>query len=200
MFDKWYDNYIDNIDLNGIEYLNINDDELKVFYKENGYIPKDGNFILSDDGSYGWVSPRGMHYLQFNYMPGMKYVIGTCKNNINKNTIISALAYIDDYKLFNEQEKFITYFSTLETNIYFRGMGLFKNLVKNSYSFINPNQHILISGESIMGKRCHVYRNIRNIYKNNGFKMDIRSDTDDFVEDEYYDFLKKNGYIKVRKR
>ena len=133
MDDKWYLNYIDGIDINRTEYFNINDTELKILYEENGYILKEGDFILSDDETFGWVSPRGMHYLQFNNMPGMKYIIGLCKNNINKMTVVSALAYMDDYKLFTEQSKFITYFSTVETNLYLRGMGLFKKLIKNSY-------------------------------------------------------------------
>ena len=199
-YDKWYSNYIDGIDINKIKYVCISDEELKSFYKENGYVARKGSFIKSDDGTYEWIAPRGMHYLQFNKMMGMKYIIGIVNNNINRDTIISALAYVDDYKLFTEQDKFITYFSTVETNVYFRGMGLFKELILNSYDFINHNQHILISGESIMGKKCNFYRSINDIYREKGFKMDIRSDTDNFDENEYYNFLKNHNYIKVKKR
>ena len=200
MNNNWYKNYIEGANISDIRYLKLSDDELKEFYNKNDYIPREGYFTLADDGTFGWVAPRGMHYLSFDNMYGMKYIVGVADNSASKETIISALAYIDDYKLFNEQSKFITYFSTVETNVYFRGMGLFKDLIRNPYEFINPNQNILISSESVMGKRCNVYRNIIDIYRNMGFMMDIRSDSDDFDENEYYEFLKKNNYIKIRKK
>lgn len=200
MGNNWYENYIEGANIDDIRYLNLSDVELKEFYQENGYIPKDGYFTLADDGTFGWVAPRGMHYLSFDNMYGMKYIVGVANNSANKMTIISALSFMDDYKLFTDQVKYITYFSTVETNVYFRNMGLFKDLIKNSYGFINPKQNILISSESVMGRRCNVHRNIVDIYRNMGFNMDIRSDGNDFDENSYYEILKKNNYIKVKKR
>ena len=70
----------------------------------------------------------------------MKYVLGTVDNNINKKTIVSALIYCDEYKMFSNQRDFITYLSTVETNTYFRNRGLYYDLISSSFRFIKPNQ------------------------------------------------------------
>ena len=51
-----------------------------------------------------------------------------------------------------------------------------------------------------MGRRCNIYKNIIQLYKDFGFTMDIRSDEDEFDIDKYYSFLENSGYIKKRTR
>jgi len=199
MYDKWYKEYIEGVDINNIKYINILDSELKDFYFNNGYDISSGNLVISDDGSFSWTAPRGMHYLQFDSMPSMKYILGVVDNNINKNTIVSALVYCDDYKFFSDQLDFIIYLSTVETNIYFRNKGLYHDLILNSFKFISQSQNILISEISSMGKKCHVYDSFIRIYRMMGFKMDISNESDEFNYDKYYEYLKKNNYIRIKR-
>lgn len=197
--DTWYKNYIKGINIRNIEYLNFTNDELLRFYLDNYYDIKTGEFVSSFDDSIGWLSPIGMYFLNFEKMIGMKYVLGITDNLINKKTIVSALCYIDDFVLFPEQIKYLTYLSTTETNFFFRGSGLYKELIENSYQFIPKEQNILISELSKMGNECHVDLLLENIFKQRGFLMDIRSDTVNFDEVIYFDFLKKKGIVKERK-
>lgn len=199
MYDKWYKEYIEGIDINNIKYINILSSELKDFYFNNGYDISSGNIIISDDASFSWTTPRGMHYLQFDNMPGMKYILGIVNNNINKKTIISALVYCDDYKIFSNQVDFITYLSTVETNMYFRNKGLYHDLIVNSFKFINQSQNILISEISNMGKKCHVYDSFIQIYKSMGFRMDISNENDFFNYEDYFEYLKKKNYIRIKR-
>lgn len=195
-----YKNYIEGIDLNNIKYINLTNDELMKFYIENYYDSKNGVLAETYDDSLGLNSPIGMYFLNFESMPGMKYVLGVVNNNINKKTIVSALVYCDEYKMFSNQKDYITYLSTVETNLYFRNKGLYHDLISNSFKFINPNQNILISEISNMGKECHVYNSFIQIFRNKGFMMSINNESDEFNKDLYSEQLNKPNCIKVKRK
>ena len=195
-----YKNYIEGIDISNIKYINLTNDELMNFYIENYYDNK--NIIIAGiyDDSKNIINPIGMYYLNFENMPGMKYILGIVNNNINKKTIVSALVYCDEYKMFSNQKGYITYLSTVETNKYFRNRGLYRDLINNSFKFINPNQNILISEISNMGKRCKVYNSFVQIFSDKGFEMNISNENDNFNRDLYFDLINNVNYIKVRKK
>ena len=125
--DKWYKDYIAGINIRNVEYLNFTNDELLNFYIKNYYDIKTGEFVSSFDDSIEWLSPIGMYFLNFEKMIGMKYVLGITDNLINKKTIVSALCYIDDFVLFFEQIKYLTYLSTTETNFFLGEVVYIKN-------------------------------------------------------------------------
>ena len=194
-----YKNYIEGIDISKIEYVNLTNEELMKFYKDNYYDSKNGTLAETYDDSLGWSSPIGMYYLNFRSMPGMKYILGIVPNNINKKTIVSALVYCDEYKITSEQKEYITYLSTVETNMYFRNRGLHNDLIKNVFKFINHNQNILISEISNIGKSCHVYDTFVKTFRNNGFYMDISNEDEVFDKDIYLEYLNRNNYIRIRR-
>ena len=194
-----YKNYIEGIDISKIEYINLTNNELMKFYMDNYYDNKNGTLAETYDDSLGWSSPIGMYYLNFMSMPGMKYVLGVVNNNINKKTIVSALVYCDEYKISSTQSGYITYLSTVETNMYFRNRGLHSELINNSFRFINPNQNILISEISNMGKTCHIFNTFVKIFRNNGFVMDISNESMDFDINLYLEHLNKNSHRRIRK-
>ena len=128
----------------------------------------------------------------------MKYVLGVVENNSHTNTIVSALVYCDEYKMFSNQRGYITYLSTVETNIYFRNMGLYYDLISNSFNYINPNQNILISEISNMGKNCHVYSSFIKIFRSKGFYMDISNEDETFDKNSYLEQLNRTDCIRVK--
>lgn len=186
---KWYNQYIKDIDITNITYLVLTDDELQEFYKQNYFDSENNCYVhsIKDDK----INPLGLYYLTFEKLPGLKYLLGVVSNNINKLTIVSALVFNDNYYLYGDQLEPITYFSTIETNEYFRNLGLFKQLIKAGLKYLNPNQNILISSESEMGKLCHTEEITINLFKKHNFKKDIRSDTNNFDLDEYHKLLKR---------
>ncbi len=151
------------------------------------------------DDSLGLSCPIGMYYLNFESMPGMKYVLGIVDNNIKKKTIVSALVYCDEYKIFSNQKEYITYLSTVETNTYFRNRGLYYDLIINSFKYINHNQNILISEISNMGKKYHVYDSFIQIFRSKGFTMNISNESEEFDEVLYFENLNNNNYMRVKK-
>lgn len=197
---KWYKDYIAGVNINNTSYLNFTNKELLDFYKKNYYDINTGELVSSFEDSIGWLSPIGMYFLNFENMLGMKYVLGVADNSINKKTILSALCYIDDYIIFPDQIKYLTYLFTVETNCFFRGKGLYKELINNSFQFIPKKQNILVSELSNLGRKCHVDSVLEKIYRNKGFMMDIRSDTDNFDDKIYYDFLSKKGMTRKKVR
>ena len=194
-----YKNYIENIKIENIEYINLTNEELMKFYIDNYYDCESDTLAQIYDDSIGLNCPIGMYYLNFESMPGMKYILGIVDNNINKKTIISALVYCDEYKMFSNQKKYITYLSTVETNMYFRNMGLYYSLISNSFQFINHNQNILISEISNMGKCCHVYESFIKIFRSKGFLMDISNENNDFDKNSYFEIINSDGYAKIKK-
>lgn len=195
-----YLNYIKGIDISNIDYINLTNIELRKFYIDNYYDSKTGTFAESYDDSLGWSSPIGMYYLNFSNMPGMKYILGVVNNNINKKTIVSALIYCDEYKIAAKQKKFITYLSTVETNMYFRNRGLYRDLIIKAFNFIDQDQNILISEISDMGKCCHVYDSFIKIFRDRGFYMDIRNESYIINNEMYLDYLNNPVRIKSKNK
>lgn len=192
MFDKWYKEYIENIDIKNIEWIKMNADKLAKFLKDNYYDATNKSLVYDNEN----FVPYGMYYLNFFGLPGFKYILGITDNNIGKKTILGCIAYIDNYKLFDNQIDYITYFSTIEVNKFFRGLGIATNLIKETYKYINPYQNILISELSPMGRESNLLNKTIDIFRERGFYMDIRSDIDNFDFEEYHDLLVKKKRLR----
>lgn len=190
---KWEREYINNLDINNIEWIKLDKNELEKFLLDNYYDSDFSCYVVSDDGFFG--VPIGLYYLSFEYgncYSNYNFILGVIDNNINKKTIVSAIIYIDKDYLLTEQTLPITYISSVEVNSYFRNKGILTKMTEELINFINPNQDILVSEESELGRRCGVYSKIRNNLFNRGFTNDIWIDNNDYNEDiDIYNSLVK---------
>ena len=57
------------------------------------------------------------------------------------------------------------------------------------FDYINPNQHIMITKESEMGKLCHTYEILKRIANEKGFQKNIYEDDNSINNQELYDLL-----------
>lgn len=175
---KWYNQYIKDIDINKISWIILTDDELQTFYKENYFDKENNSYVYTTN--LDKQNPFGLFYLTFDSLAGLKYLLGVVPNNINKLTIIAALAFNDNYYLYSDQQEPITYISTVETNKYFRNQGIFKQLVLKAIEYNPSYQNILFSDESDMGKLCHVEEIATKLLQSSKYPKDARSDTKNF--------------------
>lgn len=169
--EKWEKEYIDNIDLTKIEWINLNNQQLLDFYEENYLDKKEWQYVGNMDT---WGTPLGLRYLSFrpenkNY----NYLLGMVKNNLDKKTIVSAMIYEPNYFIFKNQEIPVTFICTIETSIYFRNKGLSKQLCDQILNFINPSHHIIVTRETDMGKKCNVLNKLKESLLRNGFDKTI---------------------------
>lgn len=174
--EKWIENYIKNIDLKNIYWIHLNSTELDEFIQKN-YLDKELWEYVHDKEANSLYPPLlGMHYLNL-YSPinekKYSFLLGIANNNIGKKTIVCSVTYLNEYFIFNGQEEAFTYVSTIEVNSFFRNRGLCKKMSEIFFDFINPKQHILISKQSEMGKKCKVYQILKRIATQKGFEKQI---------------------------
>ena len=133
-----------------------------------------------------------MNYLNI-YSPinnkSSNFFLGVVNNNIGKKTIISAIIYLEEYYMFTNQNIPLTYISTIEVNSYFRNKGIYKKSCKALLNFLNYDQHILISKQSEMGKKCKVFEIFKETALNNGFQNQILEDNYSINTKEFQDII-----------
>lgn len=169
--EKWEKDYIDNLDLTKIEWINLNNQQLMSFYEENYLDRKEWQYVSNRDF---WGYPLGLKYLSFQTQnPKYNFLLGLVKNNINKKTIIAAMIYEPEYFIFKNQEIPATFICTIETNSYFRNKGVCKQLCNEILNFINPSQPIIVTKETDMGKNYNVLNLLKETLFKNGFDKTI---------------------------
>lgn len=135
---------------------------------------------MSNNADSLFPTPLGMHYLNF-YSPinceKCSFLLGIIDNNIGKKTIVCSITYFDEYFRFTDQKIPLTYISTIEVNSFFRNQGLCKRICEIFFDFINPNQYILTSELSLMGRECKVYDILIKSAIKKGFEKSISKDT-----------------------
>ena len=170
--EKWENEYIKNIDIEKIEWVNLNKEELGEFFDQN-YLDKDvWQYVRDKNANKLYPTLLGMTYLNLNNpldSQEYNYLLGVVNNNILKKTILCATIYLNKYYLFTNQEYPVTYISIMEVNSYFRNMGIYKMMCKELINFINLEQHILTSTESIKGKKIGTFKILKDILINKGF-------------------------------
>lgn len=127
-YKKWLHNYIDNVDITNIEWLNLNQKELSVFFNNNYYDEKEYAFVF--DGYY--TVPFGLHYLTFNsFNYSYNCLLGVVDNNIGKKTIVAAMVYDEDLYLFEHTFLLLKLILILEIMVYIKEcvMNLLKFLI-----------------------------------------------------------------------
>lgn len=177
--EKWINEYIKNLDLKNIEWIKLNSTELEEFLKKNYFDQELWEYVHDKDANRVFPTLLGMHYLNV-YSPvngkDYSFLLGVIDNSIGKKTIVCSIVYLDEYFIFNDQKEPLTYISTIEVNSFFRNKGLCKKSCEIFLNFIKPNQHILMSGQSEIGKKCKVYESLMKTAVNNGFEKYVLED------------------------
>ena len=196
---KWFNDYIKNVDIGKIEWIKLNCDELEYFFEQN-YLDKNGwEYVCDDAASNVYPTLLGMSYLNFNNSLNNKeysFLLGVVNNNINKKTVVCATIYLDKYFMFEEQEAPVTYISTMEVNSYFRNKGIYIKMCEVLIDFINSNQHIITSKQSKMGIKCNVFEILKNILISKGFNNYIFVNNNGLVNSELHDIVCSNKVLK----
>lgn len=154
-------NYMIQFSYDNIVWKSLTNNEMKMFLTNNYY--RNNKFITWDDDTI-----LGMHYLHWHLYTD-KYFIGMIKNNINKETIVGCISYFDFHEIYGN----INYISTVEINYFYQGMGLLDKMYENFVKELNFNKNVMITSESLIGRKCHVINNLTKVLRKNGYNGDI---------------------------
>lgn len=146
--------YIKEFKLEDITWKSLTKEKMRKFLFDNYYI--NDNFITWNDND----TIFGMHYLQW-YLYTDKYFIGTIKNNIDKETIVGCISYFNYHKIYGN----VNYISTVEINYFYQGMKLLNEMYKNFINELDFDKDIMITSESMIGRKCHVINDLKKALK-----------------------------------
>lgn len=205
--DKWVKEYIEGVDLKKIKWIKLNATELKKFFDENYYDEENCEYV-HDMNTNKLLGMSFLNFQSYNYISfhcteneqTFNYLLGIVGNNIGKQTIVGAIIYLDNYLMFNDQDKPFTYISTIEVNSYFRNKGIFKKMCEVFFDYVNLDQYILTSEQTEMGRKCNVFGILKDILISKGFQKNVVEDDHQKTTLEIHDaiFTKQTG--KVLKR
>ena len=149
-----FTDYIKEFKLEDITWKSLTKEKMRKFLFDNYYI--NNNFITWNDND----TIFGMHYLQWHLYTD-KYFIGTIKNNIDKETIVGCISYFNYHKIYGN----VNYISTVEINYFYQGMKLLNELYKNFINELDFDKDIMITNESMIGRKCHVINDLKKALK-----------------------------------
>lgn len=182
-------NYIVPIEYEKIEWISLNNRELYDFYNENYYDENNSEYIY-------WIDccekmPIGLTYLVFPpNSDNLNYFIGFIPNKDNKKTIIGCICYRKDYILRKGCDP-VTIIETVEINYFYQGNGLLSLMLDSFTKWINKNQNIIVTDESISGQLCRVFEHIKDSLLKNGYFKNISLESN--VDEEYIKKLSINN-------
>ena len=184
MLNRWMQEYIDDIDLNNIQWINLDYDGLGKFLYDNYYDLIDKTYVTDKILYSNYITPIGMNYLYYCDTPNdYKYLLGIVKNKKDKYTIVSAVIYLDYVYFFKEQVNPMTFLCSIEVNYFFRRNGLMKKTCNVLGNFIPDDQDVVISKESEMGKKCNSFLTAYNkiILKNPSINIYSEEELNDII-------------------
>lgn len=189
---KWISEYIENINLEKIEWIKLNSSELNNFIREN-YLDEDTwQYVRDENVNSLYPTLLGMHYLNLDNSINKRaysFLLGIVDNNIGKKTIVGATIYLDEYFIFTDQESPLTYISTMEVNSYFRNRGIYKKMCEVLIKFVNQNQHIITTMQSEIGLKCHVFEILKKELEKSGFKNYIFEDSYHLINSKLHNII-----------
>lgn len=198
MLNRWMEEYIKDIDLKNIKWINLDYEGLGYFLYDNYYDLIDKTYVTDKILNSYYIIPIGMHYLYYTDTPNdYKYLLGVVKNKKEKYTILSAVTYLDYEFFFKEQINPMTFLCSIEVNYFFRKKGLMKKTCDVLGNFIPNDQDIIISKESEMGKKCNSFSTAYNSLLSKNFNINIFSEEE--LENKTYKKMIKEK-TKVLKR
>ena len=185
---RWEQEYIEGLDLNQRDYLLHDKAEMKSFIKGNYYDEETKRYVTGKSD----VMLMGLQYLDYDcgLISGdnVRYLLCYVKNNKGTNTILSELIYHENcMKVVRNQIIPVTLIEYLEVNSYFRNRGLNKDLLSVFVDFVNEDNMILTTSQSVMGFKCHVYESLKEMLIKNGFQNDIRTLSQ--MDENYMNYL-----------
>jgi len=189
---KWINNYIKNINLDEIEWIMLNATELDAFLEDNYLDKEEWEYVHDENANSLYPTLLGMNYLNINSPINDKeysFLLGIVNNNIGKKTIVAATIYLDEYFIFTDQERPVTYISTMEVNSFFRKRGIFKKMCEILINFVNPNQHIVTTKQTEMGLMCKTFDTLQRILISNSFMNSIFEDNNGMIHSELHDII-----------
>ena len=189
---RWINNYIKNVNLDEIEWIKFNATELDTFLEDNYLDKEEWEYVHDENANSLYPTLLGMNYLNINSPINDKeysFLLGIVDNNIGKKTIVAATIYLDEHLIFTDQERPVTYISTMEVNSFFRKRGIFKKMCEMLINFVNPNQHIVTTKQTEMGLMCKTFDTLQMTLISNGFINSIFEDNNDMIHSELHDII-----------
>ena len=190
--DKWINNYIKNVNLDEIEWIKLNTTELDSFLEDNYLDKEEWKYVHDENANSLYPTLLGMNYLNINSPINDKeysFLLGIVDNNIGKKTIVAATIYLDEHLIFTDQDRPVTYISTMEVNSFLRKRGIFKKMCKMLINFVNPNQHIVTTKQTEMGLVCKTFNTLSNTLIYNGFENYIFEDNYGMIHSGLHDIV-----------
>ena len=199
LMDKWVRDYIKNVDISNIEWIKLNGRELEAFFQEN-YLDKEAwEYVLDRDANSLYPMLLGLSYLTLNdprsEVP-YNFLLGVVDNNIGKKTIVGDIIYMDEYMVFSNQIEPLTYMASVEVNAYFRNRGITRKMYGAFFQVIRPNQHVLTSMLSDMGKRYKLLEITKQVALERGFKGQIFENNHNLSYAQIYELLCTKQKVK----
>ena len=189
---RWINNYIKNVNLDEIEWIKFNATELDTFLEDNYLDKEEWEYVHDENANSLYPTLLGMNYLNINSPINDKeysFLLGIVDNNIGKKTIVAATIYLDEHLIFTDQERPVTYISTMEVNSFFRKRGIFKKMCEILINFVNHNQHIVTTKQTEMGLVCKTFNTLSNTLIYNGFENYIFEDNYGMIHSELHDIV-----------
>ena len=175
--EKWIYDYIKDVDLNNIEWVKLNSNELEEFFKKNYYDAIEHEYVCTESDTYKRDMPLGLYYLSFKFINNdYSFLLGIVNNRIGKKTIVSNIMYLENEFLFSGQTNPCTYISSVEVNEYFQNQGIYKKMCEAFITYVDYDQHVVISRESEKGKKCKAFDTLKTTLINNGFQKKVLND------------------------
>jgi len=188
-YNKWYNNYIEGVNLSEIEWKKFNFNQLICFLHQNYYDEDYESFVMVRDENNSFL-PIGMTYLSFDKLDTSdEYLLGLVGNRKGTKTIVACMIFKSKCLLEYDSIKPVTYIETVETNKYFHFNGIFTKMINELPKFIDNSQNVLITPDEGIGKEIGVNERIKTILLAEGFTKDIRSEYE--INAEYLTCLKK---------
>ncbi len=205
--EKWVKEYIEDVDLNKIKWVKLNATELKEFFDENYYDEYNFEYVqdMTTNKLLGmtFLNIQSYNYISFHCLENEQtynYLLGIVDNSIGKKTIVGAIIYLDNYLMFNDQDKPFTYISTIEVNSYFRNKGIFKKMCEVFFDYINLDQHILTSEQTEIGRKCNVFEILKKTLLSKNFQnIIVEDDHQKTVLEIYNIFFSKQNYKALKR-
>ena len=82
---------------------------------------------------------------------------------------MGCISYFNYHKIYGN----VNYVSRVEINYFYQGMGLSKIMYEKFVNEIDFNKDIMLTTESLIGRKCHVIGNFKKVLKKNNFDKKI---------------------------
>lgn len=186
IFNKYYHDYVDGVNVENIEFKTFSYSELQEFFRTYYYDNEleQPVFWMHD----GLINPFGMHYLDFSIpYEDNKYILGIVDNNKGGKTIAFCMEYDLSYEIPLEEDKKVSYIIFVETNYYFRKQGVLKKALEYIRREFTNYSVLVMTSMSADGSKVKLFDRIRQLFNDDGTLI---------YENDYIYSLRKKKAIK----